>query len=253
MTLKEKSYLITGASSGIGKAIALRLASKAHTLKLIARRKDKLDLLYNDLMKINPELKIDLIVQDINDPHFISFLKDHRHLDVGTLISNAGIAVGKDYVENANWDDLEKMIQTNFLSLVKLTHAVLPVMKKNGFGDILHVSSISGHQTYVGGAVYAATKHAVHAFTKALREETCGQNIRVMQISPGMVETEFSLNRFNQDEQKARQVYEGMTPLKAEDIARHVDFMLSEPRHVTIDELTTTPIDQGSVNTVRRL
>jgi NADP-dependent 3-hydroxy acid dehydrogenase YdfG len=125
-------------------------------------------------------------------------------------------------------------------------------MIKSGGGDIINLCSIAGHYAYPGGAVYCATKHAVHAFTRALREETCGRNIRVMQISPGMVNTEFSQVRFKGDLKAAEAVYSGMTPLTGEDIADMMMFMLERPRHVVIDELITMPADQGSPMSVFR-
>ena len=144
------------------------------------------------------------------------------------------------------------MISTNVTANFRMAHLVVPWMIENGGGDIINLCSVAGFLTYPGGAVYCATKHAVHAFTRVLREETAGRNIRVMQISPGMVNTEFSTARFGGDKAMADKVYEGMNPLVGEDIARMMQFMLDQPRHVVIDEIVTMPMAQGSPTTVVR-
>lgn len=168
------------------------------------------------------------------------------------LINNAGLALGREKVEASTLLDWEQMISTNITANFRMVHAILPWMLEQKSGDIINLSSVAGHYTYPGGAVYCATKHAVKAFTRVLREETCGRNIRVMQISPGMVKTEFSQVRFKGDLAAAEAVYSGMTPLTGEDIARMMVFMLEQPRHVVIDEMITMPLDQGSPTTIHR-
>jgi 3-hydroxy acid dehydrogenase/malonic semialdehyde reductase len=246
--MKDKRALITGASSGIGKAMALALDGKVSDLYLVARRKDKLEevagLIKNSIVHIIPA--------DINDPKLSELITNATHKKVDILINNAGLALGREKVEVSRLEDWDQMISTNITANFKLVHLVLPWMLENGGGDIINLCSVAGHYTYQGGAVYCATKHAVKAFTRVLREETCGRNIRVMQISPGMVETDFSKVRFKGDESAANSVYANMTPLTGEDIARMMTFMLEQPRHVVIDEIITMPSDQGSPTTVSR-
>lgn len=244
--------LITGASAGIGKAMAYSLASRNLTLILVARRLERLEELKADLQSKYPACKIHLIDSDVNDPGLGERIALVSGEKVDILINNAGLALGKDKIESSAFSDWEQMINTNISANFRMAHLVVPWMLKNGGGDIINLCSIAGFYTYQGGAVYSATKHAVHAFTRVLREETAGRNLRVMQISPGMVETEFSTTRFKGDNDLAQKVYEGMIPLKGEDIARMMQFMLDQPRHVVIDEIITMPIAQGSPTTVVR-
>ncbi len=250
--LSGQRVLITGASAGIGRATAIRLAQARAHLFLVARREEKLLEVKTQILALYPQTQVELIVADINDPTCSKLIEERTQKHINVLINNAGLALGKDKAETANLSDWEGMIETNITANFRLVHLMLPWMLKNGQGDIINLCSIAGHHSYQGGTVYCATKHAVHAFTCALREETCGRNIRVMQVSPGMVETEFSKVRFKGDEKLAGQVYTDMTPLSAEDIARMIHFMLESPRHVTIDEIITMPTDQGSPTTIVR-
>jgi 3-hydroxy acid dehydrogenase/malonic semialdehyde reductase len=250
--LKDQRVLITGASSGIGRAMSLSLTEKGAELFLLARRLDKLQELQGEIKKLNPEVKTHIIAADVNDADVGEKIRSVTHEKLDILINNAGLAIGKEKVEEAQFSDWEQMISTNITANFKLSHLVVPWMLKEKKGDIINLCSIAGHYTYQGGSVYCATKHAVNAFTRALREETCGQNLRVMQMSPGMVDTEFSTVRFKGDKKLADSVYAHMTPLMPEDIARMMVFMLEQPRHVVIDELITMPTDQGSATTVRR-
>lgn len=240
-----KRALITGASSGIGRAIAVSLAKSGVDVYLVARREDK-------LRELARETGGKYLVADVNDKDIASKLESFTLKKIDILINNAGLALGRDKVESASWEDLQGMIDTNITANFRVAHAVVPWMLRNGGGDIINLCSIAGHHTYPGGAVYCATKHAVLAFTRALREETAGKNLRVMQVSPGMVDTEFSAVRFKGDVNLAKTVYKGMEPLVAEDIAEMMMFMLSRPRHVVIDEIITMPTAQGSPTTVVR-
>lgn len=244
--------LITGASSGIGKAMALALAAKGHELFLLARRTDKLNEVQSEILNLYPSVIVHLINIDINDSDLVTRITKITSSKIDVLINNAGLALGREKIEASSLSDMEMMIQTNITANFKLVHMVLPWMLENGGGDIINLCSIAGHYTYQGGAVYCGTKHAVNAFTRVVREETCGKNIRVMQISPGMVNTEFSKVRFRGDQNTADIVYKGMIPLLAQDIARMMVFMLEQPRHVVIDEIITMPMDQGSPTTVHR-
>lgn len=245
MTLLGKKILLTGASSGIGEALALALAEKGASLFLVARRAERLEALAK-------KTSARILAMDITDPDFLNVLEKNFGLHFDVLINNAGLALGRGPYSTSLLSDSERMLQVNVEAAFRLTHALLPKMLEQGGGDILNLCSVAGHWTYPGGAIYCATKHALWAFTKALREETCGKNLRVMQISPGMVESEFSEVRFKGDKEKAREVYQGMTPLTPADIAHLMVFMLEQPRHVCIDELITMPTDQGSPTTVSR-
>ncbi|MBY0517026.1 MAG: SDR family oxidoreductase [Bacteriovoracaceae bacterium] len=245
MSLKNKKILLTGASSGIGEATARALFERGAELFLIARREDRLS-------KLAQSLSAHYLAIDVTDKNFISTLKAKWGENFDVLINNAGLALGRDPVEKSDPQDWQKMMSVNVEAVFNLTHALLNPMLNQGGGDILNICSIAGHLTYPGGAVYCASKHALWAFTKVLREETCGRNLRVMQISPGMVESEFSVVRFKGDQAAADAVYQNMQPLTPEDIARQIVFMLEQPRHVCIDEMTTMPTQQGSPTTVRR-
>lgn len=245
MDLKGKRILITGASSGIGKSTAQSLAKAGADLFLVARRQE-------ELTSLATELKAHFLVQDLCDKDAVKNIMDFTQQKIDVLINNAGMAIGKEKVQDSQWEDWQKMLDLNINATFKLTQAFTPLMLKQGGGDIINICSVAGHWTYQGGAVYCATKHALWAFTKTLREESCGQNLRVMQISPGMVETEFSVVRFRGDQSQADQTYQGMTPLTPDDIARQVIFMLEQPRHVCIDEILSMPTDQGSPTTVFR-
>lgn len=248
-----KRVLITGASAGIGRATALALGARGFELFLVARRKEKLLELQAELLAQNPTCKVHLIVKDVNDPAISLEIEKITHKKIDILINNAGLALGREKVSDSKFEDWETMISTNITANFRLVHTVVPWMLENGGGDIINLCSIAGHFTYQGGAVYCATKHAVHAFTRVLREETVGKNLRVMQISPGMVNTDFSKVRFKGDQKSADTVYAGMTPLTGEDIARMMVFMLEQPRHVVIDEIITMPLDQGSPTTIHRM
>ncbi len=237
--------LLTGASSGIGEATARLLAREGHDLVLVARRRERLEALCQ-------ELGARPVVADVADRAFLEHLEKSAGVDFDVLINNAGLALGRDPVITSDPLEWEQMMNVNVHALLRLTRAIVPGMVQRGLGDVVNVCSIAGHTTYPGGAVYCASKHAVWAFTKVLREETCGHNVRIMQISPGMVETEFSVVRFRGEAAAAKGVYQGMTPLTGLDVARQILFMLQQPRHVCIDEITTMPTDQGSPVTVRR-
>ncbi len=251
-SLTGKKALITGASSGIGKAMAFSLAQRGCVLYLLARRGDKLNDVKNEILKSHPSCKVDLIIGDVNDALVAKKMADATNKKVDILINNAGLALGREKAQDSQFEDWEKMITTNITANFRMVHLVLPWMLEARAGDIINLCSIAGHYTYSGGAVYCATKHAVNAFTRVVREETCGKNIRVMQISPGMVNTEFSTVRFKGDAKVADSVYAGMTPLNGEDIARMMTFMLEQPRHVVIDEMITMPVDQGGPTTISR-
>lgn len=250
--LSGKKTLITGASSGIGRAVAFALAEKGTELFLLARRENRLSELRIELQEKFPKTKVHLLPLDVNAKNLKDYLSQITSQRIDILVNNAGLALGREKVVDSDLQDWEHMINTNVTANFRVIHHILPWMLAQGGGDIVNLCSVAGHYTYQGGAVYCATKHAVNAFTRVLREETCGKNIRVMQISPGMVNTEFSTVRFKGDKDLADTVYKGMTPLSGDDVARMIVFMLEQPRHVVIDEIITMPIDQGSPITVHR-
>jgi 3-hydroxy acid dehydrogenase/malonic semialdehyde reductase len=250
--LKNKRVLITGASSGIGRAMAFSMAHEGAELFLLARREEMLADVQREVLKMNHQLKVTLIVADVTSKELPEHLKKVCQEKIDILINNAGLALGREKVEESKMSDWETMIDVNITANFRMARTVLPWMIQNGGGDIINICSVAGFYTYQGGAVYCATKHAVHAFTRVLREETAGRNIRVMQISPGMVETEFSQVRFRGDEKAADAVYQKMEPLTGEDIARMMTFMLVQPRHVVMDEIITMPMAQGAPTTIVR-
>lgn len=251
-TLKGKSALVTGASSGIGYSVSYFLASLGCDLFLTARRENLLEDLKKELLEKYPDIKISILSGDISRNETIDNLEEKGFLDVDILINNAGLALGKDNVETASLEDWETMLEVNTKSVFKLTKKTIPFMRKKELSNIVFVSSIAAHIPYEGGSVYTASKHALKAFASSLRIELTGSNIRVFQISPGMVNTSFSTVRFKGDKEKADLVYDGMTPLSAEDIAYQIVNFVTLPNHVVVDELIITPLEQGYLTKVVR-
>lgn len=248
--------LITGASSGIGKALAYQLAeNESSNLILVARRKQRLDDLQAELYKLDNPPQIECFSLDLTkNEQIISLVRENLSLfsKVSCLINNAGLAIGKDPFEQNEQSAIETMLATNVGGLMCLTREILPFIIQNGGGDIVNLGSVAGKWTYQGGAVYSATKFAIRGFSEALRQDLIGKNIRIINIEPGMVETEFSLVRF-QNQSLASQVYKGMHPLTAEDIAETITWSLSRPRHVNIQELVIYPTHQASPTAIHRV
>lgn len=247
--------LITGASAGIGEMTARKLAAKGHDLILLARRKEKLEILSADLKNKFPSLQIITEVVDICDRKQVeNFFQVHSQTlqNLKVLINNAGLARGADKFQNSNVTDWDEMMQTNVTALLDMTRLALPFFLAKNDGHILNLGSVAGRWVYPGGAVYCASKHAVKAISEGLRMDLLGTNIRVTNIEPGMVETEFSQVRFR-DQDKAKAVYKGMRPLTAEDIAETIEWTLSRPAHVNIQELVIYPTDQAAIRDVHRV
>lgn len=245
--------LITGASSGIGRACALKLAELPTHLILVARRESKLSEVKQEILAKFPQKEIHIWPMDITDCQrlwsqepYLSLLKK-----VSILINNAGLALGVDKFFNSDPSAIQTMLSTNLTALLAVTHKVLPFMVENQKGHIINLGSVAGLWSYPGGSVYCATKAAVRAFSEGLRLDLMGHPIRVTTIEPGMVETEFSLVRL-QDSLQAQKVYENMTPLLAQDIAESIYWCLSRPPHVNIQELVIFPTDQAGVGYVNR-
>lgn len=247
--MKSKTILITGASSGIGLACAQVFAKEGSNLILFARRVDRLKEIQKEL---TDTYKIQVTIKQVdvrNKDEVDQAAKDLPSIDV--LINNAGLARGIEKIQDGFWDKWEEMIDTNIKGLLAVTRAVLPKMLERNSGHIINIGSIAGHETYPGGNVYNATKFAVNALTRAIRMDVHGYNIRCSSVDPGMVETEFSIVRLN-DEQKAKKVYEGFQPLTAVDIADTVYFVASRPLHVNIQDIIIMPTAQASATLVNR-
>lgn len=256
--LANKIVLITGASSGIGAATAHEFASAANgniRLILTARREDRLTNLAAELSKIHAQIKVHTAKLDVSDTAsikpFISSLPA-EFADIDVLINNAGKALGKELVGEIDSDDLAGMMQTNVLGLINVTQAVLPIFKKKNAGDIVNIGSIAGKEPYPGGSVYCATKAAVNFFTHSLRKELISTKIRVLEVDPGAVETEFSMVRFRGDKSAADKVYEGTEPLVAEDIAEVIVFGVSRRQNTVIAETLVFPTNQAGSAHIHR-
>ncbi len=242
----KKFALITGASAGIGKACALFLAKEKRNLIVLARRKEKLDEL-----KISLEKKygIEVLVfkVDLGDIDQINaFFEEIKDIDIDVLINNAGLALGKASFEDYDWNDFDQMIKINVVAFTRVAQLAIPQIKKHK-GHIVNISSIAGIETYEGGSVYCGTKAFVKTISKALRIDLAGTGVRVTDIAPGAVETEFSAVRFKGDNKIANSVYKGFTPLYANDIAEAVLFSLKQPPSVNIEYMLIMPTAQASV------
>lgn len=241
----RKLAIVTGASAGIGAASALALADAGFDVLIGARRIDRLRALADQSASIRWQ------ALDVTAPESVAaFVEGIDCLHV--LVNNAGGALGLDTVAEAPEDRWRAMWEVNFLSTVRMTRTLLPALVASGNGHVVNVGSIAGFETYPGGGGYTGAKHAVRALTRTLRLELLGQPVRVTEICPGLVETEFSMVRFDQDRGKAEAVYRGMTPLAAEDIADCVQWVVTRPAHVNIDEIVVRPRDQAAATLVHR-
>lgn len=249
-----KWALVTGATSGIGWATAEALAAQGFSIFITGRRSDRLEELSSLLRKKFPQIQMRSATFDISDRFEVSeFMKAHygelAHIDV--LVNNAGLACGTEKVQDASLDDWETMIDTNVKGLLFVTRGVIEHMVRKNSGHIVNLGSVAGRWTYPGGAVYCATKFAVRALSEGMRMDLLGTKVRVTNIEPGMVNTEFSFVRLK-DQVKADKVYEGMTPLSAQDIAETIAWCVNRPAHVNIQELVIYPTDQAHVGQVSR-
>ncbi len=253
-SLKNKIVCITGASSGIGEACAIACAIEGAHLILVARRFEKLEALAHTLGH-QYTVRVKIISLDVRDSKginkaFSDLPTEWKNIDV--LINNAGLALGRDSLDHTSLEDCDTVIDTNIKGIIYSTKAVLPNMIARNQGHIVNIGSIAGHETYAGGAIYCATKHALGALSRALKKDLLGTAIRVSLISPGMVKTAFSAVRFKGDSEKAEKVYANMTPLTADDIAESIIFCLTRPAHVNISEILILPTDQSGISEVHR-
>jgi 3-hydroxy acid dehydrogenase / malonic semialdehyde reductase len=233
--------LVTGATSGIGRACATRLHRDGATLLLAGRRRDRLEALAAEL-----GARCQTAVLDVRDRAAVEALAESdlgRGIDI--LVNSAGLALGLDPVHLASVDEWETMIDTNCKGLVYATRAFVPGMISRGRGHVVHIGSVAGTYPYPAGHVYGGTKAFVHQFSQAMKSDLAGTGVRVTCIEPGMVETEFSVVRFQGDEARAKKVYEGMTPLSPDDVADVVQFAVTRPPHVNLNVIELMPAAQG--------
>ncbi|HLD08306.1 MAG TPA: SDR family NAD(P)-dependent oxidoreductase [Candidatus Peribacterales bacterium] len=240
--------MITGATSGIGKATARILAAHGYNVIITGRRGDRLKELKQELeveysIEVLP-LSFDVREREEVTKHVGKLKPEWQSIDV--LVNNAGLALGKSPLHEADPKDWDQVIDTNIKGVLSVTHAVIPFMIKRKSGHIVNIGSIAGKEVYKGGAIYNATKFAVDALSKAMRIDFLEYGIRVTQICPGMTQTEFAEVRFKGDTKKAGAVYEGYEPLKAEDIAEAIWFAVSRPAHVNINDLIIMPTAQAN-------
>lgn len=249
-SLSNKLAVVTGASAGIGMAIARRLLDAGARVVVAARRVERLRTLTEPFGERGSHRALDVTSEDSVTGFVHWVLEEHGAPDI--LVNNAGLARGLGPVVSASEADWREMMEANVMGLMRLTRAFLPGMLERGSGDLVQMSSIAGVQPYPNGAGYCASKAAVEAFSLALRRELAGTGVRQLVIQPGMAETEFSEVRFHGDAGRAKDVYRGVTPLSAEDIADCVCFALTRPPHVSIQTLLVTPTAQATATEVAR-
>lgn len=249
--LNGKWALITGATAGIGKATAELFAASGCHLAINGRREER-------LLELKQQLEADHGISVVCGPFDIrdrdkceSFVNDIEH-PIDILVNNAGLARGVDAVYDAAFDDWDTMIDTNIKGVLTMTRLITEQMRERNSGHVINIGSIAGHDAYAGGSVYCATKHAVKAITEATKKDLHGSKVRVSMVSPGLVETEFSVVRYKGDENKADQVYEDIQPLTAVDIAEIVHFTANRPAHVNIMDTVVFPVSQSAATMVYR-
>ena len=250
----SKIALITGATSGIGRAVADIFAENKYNLIVTGRRSERLQELKAALERQHG-ISVLALCFDVRDNdevvrNIASLPVEWRNIDV--LVNNAGLAVGLNHIQDGVLDDWERMIDTNIKGLLYVTRAVSPLMVARNSGHIVNICSIAGKEVYENGNVYCATKHAVDALSKAMRIDMLGHNIKVTNVCPGAVETEFSIVRFKGDTQRAAGTYKGIEPLTGRDIAECIYFAVSLPEHVCINDMMIMPTAQADSRTFNR-
>jgi NADP-dependent 3-hydroxy acid dehydrogenase YdfG len=241
---KARTAIVTGASSGIGAATARSLASAGFDVVAAARRVERCEELAREIGGRAVRL-------DVTDPDSVAQLADAVP-DAAVVVNNAGGALGLEPVAEADEEKWTRMYETNVMGVIRVTKALLPALERSGYGHVIVVGSVAGVEVYPGGGGYTAAKHAANAVTRTLRLELLGKPIRVTEIAPGLVETEFSLVRFEGEEAKAAKVYEGTTPLTAEDVADAIVYVVTRPPHVDVDYLSIKPTEQATARDVHR-
>ena len=248
------TVLITGASAGIGEACARRFAAAGARLLLAARRRERLERLAGELRDAHQSegylLDLDVRNSGVVTQTLANLPAEWSAVDV--LVNNAGLGRGLDPLQEGHPADWDEMIDTNIKGLLYVTRTILPGMIERGRGHVINIGSIAGHEVYPRGNVYCATKYAVRALTQGLRMDLLGTPIRVSTVDPGLVETEFSTVRFRGDEERADKVYQGYTPLTADDVADAVLWCATRPLHVNVDQIIIKPTDQASTTMVSK-
>lgn len=247
--LENKTVWITGASSGIGYACAKEFSRLGCKIAVGARRTERLQALVDELGASIFSHSLDVRSADSVKAFCEAAIEKLGPPDI--LINNAGLVIGTDTIADGKFEDWETIFDTNVMGVLRMSQAALKYMKPRQSGHIIFIGSIAGHQVYEGGGPYCASKHSVKAIYKTLKLELNGSGIRISSIDPGMVETEFSIVRLGSKE-KADKVYEGVTPLTAEDIADNVVYVASRPPHVNIDNIVIMPTDQATVYKTHR-
>lgn len=248
----KRIALVTGATSGIGEATARLLANNGFELILCGRREDRLSNLKQEFQAVAEVITLAFDVRDQQSVHRAITSLPEKWKAIDVLINNAGNAHGLDPIQTGKLEDWDAMIDINVKGLLYVSREVIPLMTTRKSGHIINLGSIAGKEVYPNGNVYCASKFAVDALTKGMRMDLNPLEIKVTGIHPGMVDTEFSLVRFKGDEQKASQVYKGLTPLKGEDIADIILYVLQAPPHVVLADITVFPTAQASATMVKR-
>lgn len=254
MTEKQRVAVVTGASSGFGAATALALAREGFAVVVGARREDRLEALTAEILAALPDADARWAPLDVTDPASVErFAASVPRVDL--LVNNAGNAFGGETIAGAVEEKWRAMFELNVLGVLRMTRALLPKLLATvhpAGAMIVNVGSIAGFEVYPGGAGYTASKHALRALTRTLRLELLGKPVRITEIAPGLAETEFALVRFDGDRERAKKLYEGMTPLTAADIAEAIAWVATRPPHVDIDEMVIRPRDQATATLVHR-
>lgn len=243
-----KTVFVTGATSGFGKSCAEKFAEQGYNVIINGRRQERLDELQQQLQQ-QFNVKVLSLVFDVQDKDAVfsaieGLGNEWKQIDI--LINNAGLALGRDYFDEADLDDWETMLNTNVKGLLYVSRAVLPLMKAQGAGHVINIGSTAGKEVYEKGNVYCASKYAVNAISQAMRIDLLRHGIKVTMVNPGAAETEFSMVRFKGDAETAKSVYKGFQPLSAEDVADVVFYCATLPAHVCINDLVLTSTAQAN-------
>ena len=250
-----KTILITGATSGIGRATAINLSKKVYKLILTGRRKEKLESLKEDLVS-STKSEVEIFDFDVRDLSACKSFSDElmeKNLIPDVILNNAGLAKGFAPIHEGSFEHWDQMIDTNIKGILNITRLLAPKLVERGSGQIINICSTAGKEVYANGSVYCATKHAVDALTKSMRLDLYKHNIRVSQVAPGHVEeTEFAKVRFDGDEERAK-IYDDFNPLKSSDVANVISFIIEQPAYVNIQDIVMTGTQQANSNNINRI